>query len=139
MSSPKSGNNPALGTVIVNNYYWDQNKDFVKVYIEVDKDYSLDTNQIQLTFKSNRSFSIVFGKYKFNLSKLFDDVEEDKSYHKLTKSNKLIIYLKKGQEKDWTSIDEIVDKFKDQKNDSIPDMYSDPKGFMKIMVCLGVQ
>ncbi|CAG2113043.1 unnamed protein product, partial [Medioppia subpectinata] len=36
----------ALGSVVVTNYMWDQTDDFVKIYIEIDKNYSLDSTQI---------------------------------------------------------------------------------------------
>ena len=137
MSGDSGAGNPSLGTVVVNNYMWDQTDDFVKIYIEIDKNYSLDTTQIQMKFPSKRSFSIVFGKFKFSISKLFDDIDADKSYHKLTKSAKLIIYLKKKSSKHWSSINEVENKFKktlEEEKEETGDPSDPSSGLMKLMV-----
>lgn len=128
----------SVATVVVNNYMWDQNNDFIKIYIEIEKNYSLDSTQIQMNFPNKRSFSIVFGKFKFIISRLFDDIEADKSYHKLTKTGKLIIYLKKSSTKHWTSINEVENKFKKSLEEDKDELSGDPSdpsaGLMKLMV-----
>jgi len=127
---------PSKGSVIVTNYMWDQSQDFVKVYIEIDKNYSLDSTQIEMSFQNKRSFCIVFGKYKFTISRLFEDIDSTKSYHKLTKSGKLIIYLKKLSPKQWTTIDQKDNKLskKAVNDDKEDDLNADPSaGLMKLM------
>ncbi len=133
-SQPKV--NQTLGSVVVNNYMWDQNNDFVKIYIEIDKNYSLEESTIQLSFANKRSFSIIFGKYKFTISKLNSDIDKEKSYYKLTKSGKqLIIYLKKESPKQWTSINEVENAYKKALDEEKDELSGDPSaGLMKLMV-----
>ncbi|CAG2172821.1 unnamed protein product [Oppiella nova] len=88
--SATSGQQAPMGSVVVTNYMWDQTDDFCKIYVEIDKNYALDATHIQMSFPSKRSLSVVFGKYKFTISRLFGDVSADQSYHRLTKSHKLI-------------------------------------------------
>jgi hypothetical protein len=125
-----------LGSVVVNNYMWDQNDDFVKIYIEIDKNYSPEESTIQLTFANKRNFSIVFGKYKFTISKLNSDIDKERSYYKLTKSGKqLIIYLKKESQKQWTSINEVENAYKKALDEEKDELSADPSaGLMKLMV-----
>jgi len=125
----------SLGSVIVTNYMWDQDNDFVKIYIEIDKNYSLEKSMIELNFPTKKSFSIIFGKYKFTISKLHSDIDNEKSYYKLTKSGRLIIYLKKVSPKQWTSINEEENAYKKALENEKEELSGDPSaGLMKLMV-----
>ena len=117
---------------------WDQTNDFVKIYIETDKSYALDSTQIQMSFPNKTSFSVIFGKYKFTITQLFDDIDGRNSYHKMTKSGKVIFYLKKSSSKQWSSIKEVENKFKkaldEEKEDLSADGADPSAGLMKLMV-----
>ena len=140
MSSTETTVNPivsGLGRVVVTNYMWDQSNDFIKIYIEIDKNCSINSNEIQINYPNKRSVSVVFGKYKFTKSKLFDEIDSEKSYHKLTTSGRLIIYLKKTSSKHWSSIEEKDNQIKKTFDDNKQDATDDPStGLMKLMVLL---
>ena len=124
--------------ITITNYAWDQTDEFVKVYIELDKNCHIDQETTKLNFTNNKSFTIVFDKYKFAIGNLHSEVEPDKSYYKVTKSNKLIIYLKKTNKKHWVNINQVVDRLKtaieDDKEGPSTDQDGDPSAsLMKLM------
>ncbi|XP_054156615.1 calcyclin-binding protein-like [Oppia nitens] len=121
-SLEKTTGDVSRGSVTVNSYLWDQTDDFVKVYLEVnDKQTDLKSLPIDLTFSANAmGLTVIFGKYRFSLNRLYAAIVPDDSYHKVTKSaTKLIIYLKKAvTKKQWPSIDEQKSKLKDPIGDT---------------------
>lgn len=124
--------------ITITNYAWDQTDEFVKVYIEFDKNCHVNQETTKLNFTNNKSFAIVFDKYKFAIGNLHSEVEPDKSYYKVTKSNRLIIYLKKMSKKQWININQVVDRLKtaieDDKGELSTDQDGDPSAsLMKMM------
>ncbi|KAF7493789.1 Copia protein [Sarcoptes scabiei] len=92
------------GSVTVSNYMWDQTNDYVKIYITLDKNEEIESDDISLKFESSTKFTCVFGKYRFTLSQLHQSIDQNKSKAVLSKSNKLIITLVKSKPENWSSL-----------------------------------
>lgn len=123
---------PPANLRTVSNFAWDQTKEFVKIYIERGED-PVEQSEIKLDFNGKRSFSIIFGNQKFSQSKLNADVDAAASYVKLTKS-KVIIYLKKVKETNWSAIKETAESHKKAMEEEKDEMGDDPQaGLMKLM------
>jgi len=116
----------------VTTFYWDQTKDFVKIYLEFG-DEVVDSADIKLDITSKRSFIIAYGSRKFVQTKLHADIDKEKSHFKTTKS-KIIVYLKKAAERNWTSLKENADSYKKMVEEEKDEMSDDPQaGLMKMM------
>lgn len=116
----------------VTNFMWDQTKDYVKIYIEFG-DQPVDASEIKLDVTSKRSFVLVFGNRKFVQSKLHADIDKAESHFKTTKS-KIVVYLKKVNERHWTSLQEKKDSYKQAVEEDKDEMANDPQaGLMKLM------
>lgn len=122
-----------LGVILVNNYAWDQEQAFIKIYIEVDKNQKIEDSQLSLKFTSKTSFTCVFGKYRVTIGRLYKDVNTEKSTVKVTKSNRVIITLYKATPESWASLQVKAGNFSNKlENDK--DLATDPNaGMMKLM------
>ncbi|XP_053206102.1 calcyclin-binding protein-like [Panonychus citri] len=88
----------------VTNFAWDQSDKFIKIYLSLDTiKEPFEDEQIKLTFADENSVKVIFGRYKFTLTKLSDKLNTQESYFKRTKS-KIILYLKKKKEGNWSNI-----------------------------------
>lgn len=122
-----------LGVILVNNYAWDQEQAFIKIYVEVDKNQKIEDSQLSLKFTSKTSFTCVFGKYRVTIGRLYKDVNTEKSTVKVTKSNRVIITLYKATPENWASLQVKAGNFSNKlENDK--DLATDPNaGMMKLM------
>lgn len=100
----KNSDSSSTNKVSVSNYMWDQTKEVVKIYIEIDKSEKINPSEIHLEFDSDKKFTCIFGKYSFQLSNLFGAVNKEKCKAIITKSNRLVITLQKLQFENWSSL-----------------------------------
>ena len=129
-SSASSSNYNNLKSVTT--FAWDQTKEHVKIYIDYDKE-SVDASAIKLDITSKRSFVLVFGNSKFVLTKLFADIDGSVSHFKTTKS-KIVVYLKKVNERHWSTIKETAESLKKAVEEEKDELGDDPQaGLMKLM------
>ncbi|XP_017462709.1 PREDICTED: calcyclin-binding protein-like, partial [Rhagoletis zephyria] len=133
--SAQTASSSELGIILVTNYMWDQTNDFVKIYIEVDKNQKIENDQLSIKFVSNTSFTCVFGKFRFTLGRLCKDVNTEKSTVKITKSNRVIITLYKKVAENWPSLNVSESALKKSPlGDPSEAMGDDPSGgIMKLM------
>lgn len=130
---PDSNLSSELGIIPVTKYMWDQGSDHVKIYIEVDKNQVIDSSQLSLKIISKNGFTCVFGKYRLTISRLYKEVDENKSTVKITKSNRVVITLYKKTSENWPSLNEKDNSFKAPLADD-KDIDADPSaGLMKLM------
>lgn len=130
--APASQSNKYDNLKSVTNFAWDQTKEFVKIYLEFG-DEVVDSSEIKLDITGKRSLVVVYGTRKFVQTKLHADIDAEKSHFKTTKS-KIVVYLKKAAERNWTALKENADSYKKMVEDEKEEMGDDPQaGLMKMM------
>lgn len=123
------------GIISVSNYMFDQNDEYSKVYIQLNKDDVITKADVKLDFPSNEKFVCVFGKYRFTSAQLNKPIIPEQSEFVITKSNKLLIKLRKSKPENWkdlyftVNIDDVTDDMKDE----MKDLDNPEKGLMNVI------
>ena len=100
----------------ITKYMWDQTSEYIKIYIELDKNDNIPEDSLHFLPTSDTSFICKFGKYKFVLTRLFKSVDMERSAEKgvrVTKSNRVIITLYKLVPDHWSSLQVKESAFKE--------------------------
>lgn len=121
----------------VTNYAWDQSKEYVKIYLDIDPaDETLEESAVNLEVPSQRSLTLIFGRRKLVLTKLCADIEpvgEDKTHFKIGKK-RITLWIKKTKDTNWPSLKETSDTWKKSLEENKEDLSDDPgAGLMNLM------
>jgi len=117
-------------------FAWDQEGDFVEVYVDLENVGSVPQTQIQVSFAQNSVVATVHGlrgqNFRLTLQPLCHPIDPAASFHRI-RTNRLYFKLKKAASTPWSSLFQKEDRFAGALKKENYD-YSDPgKGLMDLM------
>lgn len=115
---------PKVMDVKLNNYAWDQNSDYVKLYVTLEGVHNFPKEAAVCKF-TDRSLDLHVltdnKKYNLAINNLAENIDPVKSHIKV-KTNMVLINLAKNKQKQWTCVTGVEKRIKDLKDAKNDDM-----------------
>lgn len=128
---------PALPTVSIDSYAWDQSDKFMKIYATVKDVQNVGQESIECEFKT-RGFKLKVKElnnknYELHIGNLMEEIVPEDCYFKIKSDTVLLMLKKKKQGSTWAYVTEREKKSKEEKKPKLDEKKDPNESLMEML------